>query len=84
MIYSLDARWNENANNTFLKTDGSLHRYIHIKTSALRFDFEMCSARIYSMTSLPFKVKSSCITILVFPSPTARPLEILIKTSYTI
>ncbi len=55
-------------------------RHIHIKTSAPRFDIEMCSGHIYSMTSLPFKVKSSCIAVLVFPSPTVRSLDIVIKT----
>ncbi len=56
-------------------------RYIHIKTSVPRFDFETCSAHIYSMTLLPFEVfNNSCIAVLVFPSPTVRPLEIIIKT----
>ncbi len=46
----------ENANGTFLRTDGSLQRHIHIKTSVPCFDFEMCSAHIYSMTSFHFEV----------------------------
>ncbi len=50
---------NENDIHHFLKTVGFLQKYSDIKTPAPGFDFETCSAHIYSTKSKPFG-KSIC------------------------
>ncbi len=43
---------NENDKQNFLKTVGFLQKYSDIKTTALGFDFETCSAHVYSTFTL--------------------------------
>ncbi len=45
LYQALQERRNENDIEAFLKMVGSFQRYIHIKTPALHFDFETCSAQ---------------------------------------
>ena len=56
---ALHAKWNENEIENFLNTVGFLLKYSDIKTPASVFDFETCSAHVYSMKSKPFG-KSIC------------------------
>ncbi len=60
LYQTLHARLNENDIQNFLKTVGFLQKYSDIKTRALGFDFEMCSAHVYSTKSKPFG-KSICV-----------------------
>ncbi len=45
LYQTLHARWNENDIQYFLKTVGFHQKYSDIKTPALGFDFEACSAQ---------------------------------------
>ncbi len=45
LYQTLNARWNENGIQNFLKTVGFLQKYSDIKTPALGFDFETCRAQ---------------------------------------
>ncbi len=45
LYQTLHARWNENDIQNFLKTVSFLQKYSDIKTPALGFDFETCSAQ---------------------------------------
>ncbi len=45
LYQTLYARWNENYIQNFLKTVGFHQKYSDIKTPALGFDFETCSAQ---------------------------------------
>ncbi len=47
LYQTLHARWNENDIHNFMKTVGFLQKCSDIKTPALCFDFETCSARIF-------------------------------------
>ncbi len=58
LYQTLHTRWNENDIH-FLKTVGFLQKYSDIKTPAPGFDFETCSAHVYSTKSKPFG-KSIC------------------------
>ncbi len=59
LYQTLHARWNENDIQIFPKIVGFLQKYSDIKTPAPGFDFEMCSAHVYSTKSNPFG-KSIC------------------------
>ncbi len=47
---ALQERRNENNIEAFLKTAGSFQIYIHIKTTALHFNFETCSAQLIQLS----------------------------------
>ncbi len=47
---ALQERRNENNIEAFLKTVGSFQIYIHIKTTALHFNFETCSAQLIQLS----------------------------------
>ena len=51
---ALHAKWNENEIENFLNTVGFLLKYSDIKTPASVFDFETCSAHVYSMNGKSF------------------------------
>ncbi len=54
LYQTLYARLNDNDIHHFLKTVGFLQKYSDIKTPAPGFDFETCSAHVYSTKSKPF------------------------------